>query len=294
MLPEVQRDLYEDVDGERATGSNSPDPEESPLLPGSVKMHRKANTLDHENLLFIWNNFNQADFVNFSPEIDFNLKYSDSAFIHKSNGMITQSNASFSQQLNFGEPIHFNNSHQEKLMKVTMISQVSLIELTNYFEEGEIEKARVHLFVRLSLPKSKATISLKENQHNFSTDAVSNSSVTPSQNPLVSQTHNSSNSSSTLLQRSRRSSNLEVDQSATLFEKKVLGIIVKAEVRHWVQQGVKMGINVVLSIGSYNEPILNKEYTWKELQNQQPTDSSISWRIASLVSACRVLVFVSH
>lgn len=257
----MQRDLYEDVDGEKATGSNLPDPEESPLLPGSVKMHRKANTLDHENVLFIWNNFNHADFVNFSPEIDFNLKYSDSAFIHKSNGMITQSNASFSKQLNFGEPIHFNKSHQDKLMKGAMISQVSLVELTNYFEEGEIEKARVHLFVRLSLPKSKATISLKENPRNFSTDAVSNSSLTPSRNPLVSQTHNSTNSSSTLLQRSRRSSNLEVDQSATLFEKKVLGIIVKAEVRHWVQQGVKMGISVVLSIGSYNEPILNKEYT---------------------------------
>ena len=235
-------------------------------------MHRKANTSDHEDLLFIWNNFNQADFVNFSPGNDFNFKYSDSAFIHKSNGMITQSNSSFSQQLKFGEPIHYNNSHQDKLMKVAMISQISLIELTNYFEKGEIERARAHLFVRLSLT---------ENTHNFSTDAVSNLSLTPSKNPLVNQ-------------RSRRSSNLEVDQSATLFEKKVLGITVKAKVRHWVQRGVKMGVSVVLSIGSYNEPILNKEYTWNELQNQQPTDSSISWRLPSLVSLCRVLVLFSH
>ena len=248
------------MDGEKATGSNSPDPEDSPLLPGSVKMHRKASTSDHENLLFIWNNFNQADFVNFSPANDLNLKYSDSAFIHKSNGMITQSNFSFSQQLNFGEPIHYNSSHQDKLMKVAMISQVSLIELTNYFEKGEIERATAHLFVRLSL---------KENPHNFSTDAVSNSSLTPSKNPLANQ-------------RSRRSSSLKIDQSATLFEKKVLGITVKAKVRHWVQQGVKMGVSVVLSIGSYNESILNEEYTWNELQNQQPTDSSISWRVPSL------------
>ena len=146
--------------------------------------------------------------------------------------------------------------------------------------------------MKLSLPKSKATVSLKENPQNFSTDAVSNSTLTPSKNPLVSQTHNSTNSSSTLLQRSRRSSNLEVDQSATLFEKKVLGITIKAQVRHWVQQGVKMGISIVLYIGSYNEPILNREYTWDELQNQQPTDSSISWKSPSIVSACRVLIII--
>ena len=138
----MQRDLYEDVDGKKATGSNPPDPEESHLLPSSVKIHRKANTLDHENLLFIWSNFNQADFVDFSSEIDFNLNYSDSASIHKSNGMITQSNASFSQQLNFGEPIHYKNGHQDKLMKVVMISQVSLIELTKLLRRAGNRKSK--------------------------------------------------------------------------------------------------------------------------------------------------------
>ena len=289
----MQRDLYEDVDGEKATGSNSPNPEESSLLPSSVKMHRQVNTLDHENVVFIRNNFNHADFVNFSSEIDFDLKYSDSAFIHKSNGMITQSNASFSKQLNFGEPIHYKNGHQDKMMKVAMVSKVSLIELANYFEEGEFERVRVHLFVRLFLPKSKATVSLKENPHNFSTEAVLNSTVTPSKNPLVSQTNNSANSSNTPLQRSRRSSNLEVDHSDTMFEKKVLGITVKAVVRHWVQQGVKMGISAILSIGSYNEPIFDKEYSWNELQNQQPTDISHSWSTPSIVSVCRVLILAS-
>lgn len=278
----MQRDLYEDVDGEKATGSNSPDPEESALLPGSVKMHRQANTLDHENAVFIRSNFNRADFVDFSSEIDFDFKYSDSAFIDKSNGMVTQSNASFSKQLNFGEPIHFNNSHQDKMMKVTMVSQVSLIELTNYFEEGEFERVRVHLLVTLSLPKSKATVSVKENPHNVST--VSNSTLT----------HNSTNSSSTPLQRSRRSSNLEVDYSATLFEKKVIGITVKVVVRHWVQQGVIMGINAVLSIGSHNERIFNKVYSWNELQNQQPTDISLPWSTPSIiVSVCRVIILAS-
>ena len=276
----MQRDRYEDVDGEKATGSNSPDPEESALLPCSVKMHRQANTLDHENVVFIRNNFDQTHFVDFSSDIDFDLKYSDSAFIDKSNGMITQSNTTFSKQLNFGEPIHYENGHQEKMMKVTMVSQVSLIELTNYFEEREFERVRAHLFVRLSLPKSKATVSVKENPHNVSADAGSNSTLT----------HNSTNSSSTPLQRYRRSSNLEVDYSATLFEKKVIGITVKAVVRHWVQQGVMMGISAVLSIGSHNERLFNKEYLWNELRNQQPTDSSISWSTPSIVSDCRVII----
>ena len=38
LLPIVQYDLYEDVDGEK---SDSLVPEESPLLPGPVKMHEK-------------------------------------------------------------------------------------------------------------------------------------------------------------------------------------------------------------------------------------------------------------
>jgi len=113
---------------------------------------------------------------------------------------------------------------------------------------------------------------VKENPHNVST--VSNSTLT----------HNSTNSSSTPLQRSRRSSNLEVDYSATLFEKKVIGITVKVVVRHWVQQGVIMGINAVLSIGSHNERIFNKVYSWNELQNQQPTDISLPWSTPSIIS----------
>ena len=258
----MQRDLYEDVDGEKASGSNSPNPEESALLPGSVKMHRQANTLDHENVVVIRNNFKHADFVNFSSEIDFDLKYSDSAFIHKSNGMIIQSNASFSKQLNFGEPIHHDSGHQGKMVKIAMVSQVSLIELANYLEEGEFERARAHLFVRLSLPKSKVSYSAQL--------------------------------TSTPLQRFRRSSNLEVDHTVTLFEKKVLGITVKAVVRHWLQKGVRMGISAFLSIGSHNEPLFNKEYSWNELQNQQPTDDiSQSWSTPSIVSVYRVLILAS-
>ena len=43
LLPTVQYDLHEDVDGEK---SDSLVPEESPLLPGPVKMHRKADIVE--------------------------------------------------------------------------------------------------------------------------------------------------------------------------------------------------------------------------------------------------------
>ena len=58
LLPTVQYDLYEDVDGEK---SDSLVPEESPLLPGPVKMHRKADTSD-ENSVSIKNHFSREDF----------------------------------------------------------------------------------------------------------------------------------------------------------------------------------------------------------------------------------------
>ena len=48
LLPTVKSDLYEDVDGVKATGSKALDPEESLLLPGSVRMHREANTSDKD------------------------------------------------------------------------------------------------------------------------------------------------------------------------------------------------------------------------------------------------------
>ena len=161
LLPAVQRNLYEDVDGQKVADSNSPNYEESPLLPCSVKMHRQAVTSD-KNVVLIRNHFDRADFVNLSSEIDFDLKYSDSAFINKSNGMITESRAYFSEELNFGEPIHSDSSSDVRSLKVAMTSVVNIIELPNYFEQAESERVKVHLFASLSLPKSMSTSSVKE------------------------------------------------------------------------------------------------------------------------------------
>lgn len=283
LFPVVQRNLYEDVDGERTTGSNSPDPEESPLLPGPVKMHREANTSDRNSgVVMIRSHFDRADFVNLSSEIDLDLKYSESASISKSNGMITESHAYFSKQLNFGDLIHDKSGSDVQMMKIAM---TSMIKPTNNFELAEFEGVRVRFFVKLLLPKSMATISVNDLQMG----AVSNLTLTPSKNANVDQTLY--NSSSILLQRSRRSSSLDVDYPYTLFEKKVLGITVKAEGRYWLKQGVKMGESAILSIESYKTKIFDKEYSWNELQNQEPTRTSKSWGV-SIVSAYHFLTYL--
>ena len=291
LLPAVQRNLYEDVDGQKATDSNSPDYEESPLLPCSVKMHRQAVTSDR-NVVLIRNHFDRADFVNLSSEIDFDLKYSDSAFINKSNGMITESRSYFSEELNFGEPIHSNDSSSDvRFLKVAMTSLVTIIELPNFFEQAESERVKVHLFASLPLPKSKSTFSVKETRKVQTGRAVSNLTLTPSENPLVNQTYDSNNSSSILLTRSRRSTNLAFDSSSTLFQKKILGINVKAIARYKVQEGVKVRETVVLHIGRFDTKLIDEEYSWSQLQRQQPSRSSYFWS-KTIVSASSLFQLV--
>ena len=279
----MQRNLYEDVDGQKVADSNSPDYEESPLLPCSVKMHRQAVTSD-KNVVLIRNHFDRADFVNLSSEIDFDLKYSDSAFINKSNGMITESRAYFSEELNFGEPIHRNSSSDVRSLKVAMTSLVTIIELPKYFEQAESERVKVHLFASLPLPKSKSTFSVKETGKVQTGRAVSNLTLAPSENPLVNQTYNSNNSSSTLLTRSRRSTNLDFDYSDTLFQKKVLGIMVKVTARLKVQEDNKVRGTAVLHIGRSDTTLFDEEYKWRQLQRKQPFRRSYSFS-KTIVSA---------
>ena len=275
LLPAMQRNLYEDVDGQKAADSNSPDYEESPLLPCSVKMHRQAVTSD-KNVVLIRNHFDRADFIDLSSEIDLDLKYSDSALINKSNGMITESRSYFSEELIFGEPIHSNSSSDVRSLKVAMKSLVTIIELPNYFEQAESERVKVHLFTSLSLPKSKSTFSVKETRKVQTGQAVSNLTLTPSENPLVNQTYNSTNSSSILLTRSRRSTHFAFDSSSTLFQKGILGINVKAIARYKVQQGVKVSETVVLHIGRFDTTLFDEEYTWSQLIRQQASGWSSS------------------
>lgn len=285
LLPTVKRDLYEDVDGVKATGSKALDPEESLLLPGSVRMHREANTSD-KDAVAIKNHFDRADFVNLQSEIDLDLKYSDSALINKSNGMVSESRAYFSEQLNFGEPIHNKNGFDFTMMKITITSHVSLIE-TNYFGYAESQRVSFHFFVKLVLPKSNATVSVNENPSNLSSEVVSNSSHTPLNTPSPRQQHNLTNPSSIPLGRSRRAAGGvpwekagSLDHSFTVFKKKVIGITVKGEGRIWMKDGddMKIGVSFSLSIGGKTIRDLLKEWYDKyQLATGRNSHTSNRW-----------------
>ena len=292
LLPTVKRDLYEDVDGEKVISWDSePDPEESPLLPGPVRMHREANTT-HEDTVLITNHFDRADFVNLSSDIDLNMKYSDSAYINKSNGMVTKSRAYFSEQLNFGEPILEKNGSDVKMMKVTLTSQVSLIELTDFFGQAESQSVSVHFFVKLVLQKSKATFSIKEKPHNIPTDVDLNPTQPSSQTPSPIQQHKNTTWSNIPLKRSRRAVNLNVNLPFTLFEKKMIGIKVKAEGRIWYHSG--LGISFGLKIGSIHlSDIISERYAPSQLQGGRDVPgASISWS-RGIVSMCYLILVVA-
>ena len=165
-----------------------------------------------------------------------------------------------------------------------MTSLVTMIELPKYFEEAESERIKVHLFASLPLPKYKSTFSVKETRKVQTGRAVSNLTLTPSENPLVNQTYDSNNSSSTLLTRSRRSTNLDFDYSDTLFQKKVLGIMVKVTARLKVQEDNKVRGTAVLHIGRSDTTLFDEEYKWRQLQRKQPFRRSYSFS-KTIVSA---------
>lgn len=159
LLPTVKRDLYEKLDG-KTTGSNSLSPEQSPLLPQSVRMHREANTSD-KGTVSIQNHFDGSDFVGMPSGVDLDMKYSDSALIKKSNGMVSESRVYFSEQLNLGGEIDGQSGGGVPTMKVTLMSRISLVE-TEYFGFADLETD--DLFVKLVVRKATARISVNNTQ----------------------------------------------------------------------------------------------------------------------------------
>lgn len=282
LLPTLKRDLYEDVDGVKVTDSQALNPENSPLLPGSVKMHREANTTDKDSVL-IKNHFDRADFLNLSSDIDLDLKYSDFAFINKSNGMVTESHAYFSEQLNFGEHIYFKGGVDASMMKITLTSHVSLLETNAYFGYAESQAVKYQFFVKLVVPKSNPTFSVNRQPHK-SPSASKNNEMPPNASLPI---HNTTNSSATPLKRSRRASNairriwdeadpiyLSVEHSFTLFEKKVIGINVKGEGTIWLEDssGMELGVRFNLIVGGKDlGRLLYKKYKKNELQDGKGT-----------------------
>ena len=296
LLPTVQRDLYEDVDGEKATGPHPLNPEKSPLLPDSVKMHREANTSDKDTVL-IKNHFVRSDFVNMSSEIDLDLEYSDFALINKNNGMVTEGRAYFSEQLNFGERVYSKDGFNVTMMNITLISHVSLIK-TNYFRYAEFETVNFHAFVKLVVTKTMVTFSVKEDPaETFPLrEGGFNSSNTPSNVSLSSQQYmNSTNSSVPHLKRSRRAKKINVVRESweksdpvymsvshkfNLFKKKVIGINVRGDATISVTQksGLEIEVKAMLAVGSITLPdVISKKYTKNKLREGKGTRTGHEW-----------------
>ena len=257
LLPTVQYDLYEDVDGEK---SDSVVPEESPLLPGPVKMHRKADTAD-KNAVSIKNHFSRDDFQDFPTEIDVDLKYSDHAVIDKSKGMIKESHSNFTQQLNFGEPIvHNRGGFNASMMKITLTSHISLEEIKPFIDS---EKMSFQFFVKLVIPNSKTTFSIYEKSNRVS----ANSSQTTLN---VSSPSRSRRAAGNVPWEEAGSPNLNFEHPFTLFEKKVIGIDVKGEGMVWLHRShgnMEMGVFCSLKIGSKKRTIFQKSYDRSELKD---------------------------
>ena len=243
LLPNLKRDLYELVDGEKPNADAEPGPEKSPMFPGSVKMHREANTSEPNGALLIKNSFNRSDLANVSSDIDLDMKYSDATVINKSNGMVTEGQTHLTEQLNFGEPIQSKNGTAVTMMNVTFASNVTLLEVTSnrrsFLEDEELEDVNIHAFVKLAVPKSDIEFAVKKPSDQGAPNDRSNSSGTFTDHPEA-------NTTGTLLSGQRRTrrgitrtlanrlddfiQKSPVKKTLTIFKKKVIGINVKGEI----------------------------------------------------------------
>ena len=88
--------------------------------------------------------------------------------------MITESHCNFTQQLNLGEPIHNKGGVKVSSMKVSLTSHISLVD-REFKDLMDTEKVSFPFFVKLVVPKKKATFALYDRP-----SGVFNSSQTPS------------------------------------------------------------------------------------------------------------------
>lgn len=159
LLPAVKRDLYENIDGNRNATVSA---EDSPLLPANVMMHREANT-SGKDAVSIKNHFNGADMVGMLSDLDMEFTYSDQSSIKKSNGMVSEGHAYFSQQLNFETPIRTENGTEISMIKMTVKSRVLLIGTVALIYPSPESIDFEGLFVKLFLSKpSPPVLSLNE------------------------------------------------------------------------------------------------------------------------------------
>ena len=264
LLHAAKPELYEDVDGERVSQDSVLTPEKSLLCPGAVRMHRKANT-SGENEVLVKNNFNRSDLVNLSSEIDLDITYSDVMFINKSNGMVTESRAYLSEQLNFGEPIRSKSGSDVTTLNVTLLSSIVFTEANpragSCYLHEEIATVEIGAFTKLLLTQSDGHFVLNEKQVEVAS-YCSNASGS-----FITESHCSENSttpSHSRVKRMRRGRFIRhgwnglnrqriirtINKSPTIFEKKVIGINVKGEPNVWLsprhRHGFELGVGFSL------------------------------------------------
>lgn len=284
LLPAVKRDLYEDVDGERVSPDSELSPERSLLCPGAVRMHRKANTSD-ENEVLIKNNFNRSDLVNVSSEVDLDITYSDLMFINKSNGMVTESRAYLSEQLNFGEPIRSKSGSDVTTMNVTLLSNIVLTEANpragGYHAYEEFAAVDIDAFVKLLLAQPDGHFVINEKQVEVASDCsnasgsfineshCSENSTTPSQSP-VRRTRRGGFARRGWKGLNRQIIPVMIYKSPTLFVKKVIGINVKGETNVWLspkhRHGFELGVGFSLQFGSLSVQLFHDSFDDKQIK----------------------------
>ena len=164
LLPTVERNLYERVDGQKPDPNSEPKPEKSSMFPGIVKMHRQANISENDEL-FIINKFNRSDVTNMTSDIDMDMSYADSSVLNKSNGVVTKGEVHLTEQLNFGEPVQFKKGSTASMMNVSFTSKVTLLDdeksRRSCLEDKELADVNVRDFVKLFAPKSDQKLWVK-------------------------------------------------------------------------------------------------------------------------------------
>ena len=239
LLPTVERNLYERVDGQKPDPNSEPKPEKSSMFPGIVKMHRAANTSQNDKL-FIKNKFNRSDVTNMTSDIDLDMSYADSSVLNKSNGVLTKGEVHLTEQLNFGEPVQFKKGSTANMMNVSFTSKVTLLDdeksRKSYLGKAELADVDVGDFVKLIAPKSdqnfRVNTSEREAPNEPSADSNEMNSTSADEDEretnLTTASHDSKH-------RSRRQSFfpriLDGPRNINfkLFEKKVIGINTKVE-----------------------------------------------------------------
>ena len=256
LLPTVERNLYERVDGEKPDPNSEPKLEKSSMFPGIVKMHREANTSENDEL-FVKNKFNRSDIINMTSDIDLDMSYADLSVLNKSNGVVTKGEVHLTEQLNFGEPVQFKKGSTVNMMNVSFTSKVTLLDdekyRKSYLKDEELADVDVRDFVKLIAPKSDQTFRVKTSEREALNGPSADSNEMNSKSAdedeqeanLTTAAHDSRHRRSHRQNFVQKSLDAPRQITFTLFKKKIIGINMKVKTTVRVES-IKKLVNLKL------------------------------------------------